>query len=82
MNAERHPKVQARIDRQVRAFEDWLAKKDLGPLEDVRAYVELSAIQNACDVPPNKIFNVASLTVLDWLDDEKAAEETFRGYRR
>ena len=66
---------------QTERFADWLANKDLGPLEDVRPYVEMEAIQNVFDVPVSEQFDVAKFTVEMWLDDTDSAE-FFNEYRK
>ena len=66
---------------QTERFADWLANKDLGPLEDVRPYVEMEAIQNVSDVPVSEQFDVAKFTVEMWLDDTDSAE-FFNEYRK
>jgi len=61
-------------------FRRWFAAVDLGPLEDVRAFVELHAIQNMEGVTDDP-WLCARYTVEIWLDDTSSAE-AFNAYRR
>jgi len=56
-------------------FETWFAATDLGDLEDVRAYVELHALDNAAGN-----YDTAKATVEIYMDDPDSAA-IFKGYR-
>jgi len=66
--------------RETQKFITWLASTDLGPLEDVRHYVEAHAIENIVDVEVERQFEVAKATVAMWIDDPDSQHE-FDGYR-
>ncbi len=68
--------------RQRLKFEEWFNNTDLGHLEDVRAYVEMHAWDNAADVPLLQKARIAIATVKSYLDDEALANESFNPYRR
>ena len=59
-------------------FKTWFTAQNLGPLEDVREYVEAHARENAsnCD----DVWTVARETVMFYLDDPNAAS-VFDAYR-
>jgi len=61
-------------------FYAWFKAQDLGPLEDVREFVELHAVQNMVGVTEDP-WMVAKCTVEMYLDDTSSAE-VFDAYRR
>ncbi len=60
-------------------FETWFAAKNLGPLEDVREFVEIHAIQNGRSLSGDR-WESARFTVEMYLDDPDLAS-VFEGYR-
>jgi hypothetical protein len=60
----------------------WFDEQPLGPLEDVRNYVEMHVIDNCADVPANEQLNCAKGTVKYYLDCKDEAKEVFDYYRR
>jgi hypothetical protein len=75
-------RTQRHLERQWSRFIREFARMNLGPLEDVRDYVEMHAWNNACDVPVLSKARVALDTAFSYIDDVAYGEETFNCYRR
>lgn len=69
-------------DKQLAEFAAWLETQPLGPLEDVRPFVEAVAAENGADYwKEGRAAEVAKQTVLSMLDDAQYGAELMAGYR-